>query len=101
MAGFMPRFDTCTICGKHAAEMARFDSRARRRGLRRVRSKVQSRRGRAPETLAALARVQAGKREPMAPDHRARARELLNLFIEHQIGRKLKSVDFMRQVGLD
>ena len=32
---------------------------------------------------------------------RARSRELLNLFIAHHLGRKLKSVDFMEQVGTD
>jgi DNA repair protein RecO (recombination protein O) len=37
----------------------------------------------------------------MPPATRRRAREVLNLFISHHLGRRLKSVDFMNQVGLD
>jgi DNA repair protein RecO (recombination protein O) len=32
---------------------------------------------------------------------RARSRELLNAFIAHHLGRQLKSVGFMEQVGID
>jgi DNA repair protein RecO (recombination protein O) len=51
--------------------------------------------------LSALGALQRGERTPVAPDIRQRARQLLNTFIAHHLGRKLKSVDFMDQVGLD
>ena len=53
------------------------------------------------ELLAGLRALQEGRREPLPARLRARARWLLNVFIEHHVGRKLKSVDFMAQVGLD
>jgi DNA repair protein RecO (recombination protein O) len=37
----------------------------------------------------------------MPADQRQRARELLNVFIAHQLGRRLRSVDFLNRVGLD
>jgi DNA repair protein RecO (recombination protein O) len=37
----------------------------------------------------------------MEPQLRQRSRELLNLFIAHHLGRKLKSVEFLEQLGLD
>ena len=49
----------------------------------------------------ALDRIQKGERKPLEADLRARARELLNVFIAHHLGRKLNSVDFMHQVGTD
>jgi DNA repair protein RecO (recombination protein O) len=49
----------------------------------------------------ALARLQAGERTPLPPLIRAQARQLLNVFIAHHLGRRLKSVDFMEQVGTD
>jgi DNA repair protein RecO (recombination protein O) len=49
----------------------------------------------------ALWGLQRGDRVPLPPEIRQRARQLLNLFIAHHLGRKLKSVDFMDQVGLD
>jgi DNA repair protein RecO (recombination protein O) len=54
-----------------------------------------------PEVVDALARLQGGERTPLPAELRARSRELLNLFIAHHLGRKLKSVDFMEQVGTD
>jgi len=54
-----------------------------------------------PEVIDALARLQAGERKPLPPELRARSRELLNLFIAHHLGRRLKSAEFMEQVGTD
>jgi DNA repair protein RecO (recombination protein O) len=53
------------------------------------------------ELAAALADIQAGGKVPMPPESRRTARELLNTFIAHHLGKKLKSVDFMKQVGVD
>jgi DNA repair protein RecO (recombination protein O) len=55
----------------------------------------------AAELARALGGIQAGERQPLPPDSRRAARELLNLFIAHHLGKRLKSVDFMSQVGVD
>ena len=54
-----------------------------------------------PALLAGLAAIQAGARQPLPPALRAEARGLLARFIEAQLGRRLKSVDFLRSVGVD
>ena len=51
--------------------------------------------------LAGLAAIQAGARQPLPPALRAEARGILARFIEAQLGRRLKSVDFLRSVGVD
>jgi DNA repair protein RecO (recombination protein O) len=51
--------------------------------------------------IEALAQLQAGARIPFEADVRRGSRELLNLFIEHHLGRRLKSVDFLTQLGID
>jgi recombinational DNA repair protein (RecF pathway) len=54
-----------------------------------------------PALLAGLAAIQAGARQPLPPALRAEARGLLARFIEAQLGRRLRSVDFLRSVGVD
>ncbi|MFZ5444958.1 MAG: DNA repair protein RecO [Myxococcota bacterium] len=99
--GFMPRFFPCALCGNPTGELPRFDPE--HGGVvcfacsPRVPRGVPVR----PEVVDALARLQAGERTPLPPELRARSRELLNLFIAHHLGRKLKSVEFMEQVGTD
>jgi DNA repair protein RecO (recombination protein O) len=99
-AGLMPRLDQCAICNGVVGENARFDPDhggvvcanclPRARGVP-VSEKV----------VTSLRELQRGARTPMPPDQRRKARELLNLFIDHQLGRRLKSVEFMEQVGVD
>lgn len=101
LAGVRPRFDACALCGQEPTGELRFDPDHggvvcgqclnRAPGGRRV----------APEVISGLARIQAGERLPLPPEVRARARELLNLFIAHQLGRTLNGVAFMEQVGVD
>jgi DNA repair protein RecO (recombination protein O) len=101
IAGLRPRFDACAICGGAPVGELVFDPdhggvvceacRARTRGGRRI----------SAELCEGLARIQLGERLPLSPELRERARELLNLFISHQLGKSLKSVDFMRQIGAD
>jgi DNA repair protein RecO (recombination protein O) len=55
----------------------------------------------APGLLQGLRALQEGQRTPLSPELRSRARTLLNAFLAHHIGRRLRSVDFMTQVGLD
>jgi len=100
LAGLMPRFDACALCGGPPGEAPRFDvdhggavcggCAARATGPRID-----------PVLLAGLAAIQAGARQPLPPALRAEARALLARFIEAQLGRRLKSVDFLRSVGVD
>jgi len=101
LAGFMPRFSACAVCGGGLADPIRFD--ADHGGC--VCGPCG---GRTPHgtpvsagLAVAMAGLQAGERTPFPPEQRARARELLNRFVAHQLGRKLNSVDFMAQLGLD
>jgi len=54
-----------------------------------------------PELLRGLAAIQAGERTPLPAVRRAEARAILARFIEAQLGRRLRSVDFLRSVGVD
>jgi DNA repair protein RecO (recombination protein O) len=100
-AGFMPNFSPCALCGQPTGERPRFDPEHGGVVCLSCAGRVPNGLPVSPQVVDALARLQAGAREPMAADLRARARELLNVFIAHHLGRKLKSVDFMEQVGAD
>lgn len=100
-AGLMPRFDRCSICGGEVGEGALFDPSHGGVVCQPCRGRVYTGVPIAGALAQALAAIQGGGRTPMPADQRARARELLNLFIAHQLGRTLKSVDFLAQLGLD
>ena len=100
LAGLMPRFDSCAICGGPPGEAPRFDvdhggAVCTGCGAR------SSAPGIDPALLEGLAAIQGGARQPLPPAFRAEARRLLARFIEAQLGRRLKSVDFLRSVGVD
>jgi len=100
LAGLMPRFDACALCGGPPGEAPRFDvdhggavcagCAGRSTGPRID-----------PAVLGGLRAIQGGARQPLPPEFRAEARGLLARFIEAQLGRRLKSVDFLRSVGVD
>lgn len=100
-AGLMPRFDSCAVCGGALGEGVRFDPD--HGGAVCEQCAERSRFGMPVpvQVIRSLAALQQGERQPLPPDVRAKARELLNQFIAHHLGRKLKSVDFMNQVGTD
>lgn len=99
--GFMPRFAPCALCDGPTGERPRFDPEHGGVVCDGCASRV-PRGVPVPALLVdALGRLQAGERTPLAPELRARARQLLNVFIAHHLGRRLKSVDFMEQVGTD
>ncbi|MDX2013489.1 MAG: DNA repair protein RecO [Myxococcaceae bacterium] len=100
-AGFMPNFSPCALCGQPTGARPRFDPEHGGVVCFACAPRVPNGFPVSPEVVDALARLQAGARTPMAADLRARARELLNVFIAHHLGRKLKSVEFMEQVGAD
>jgi len=102
MVGLMPRLDACAACGGPLADGARFDPESGGAVCALCAA------ARAPASAAAprpvldgLARIQRGEKVPLGAEARQRARELLNLFISHHLGRRLRSVDFMAQVGTD
>lgn len=101
LTGFMPRFSPCAICGGDPGVRPRFDPDAGGVTCENCAHRVPQGIPVTAEVVGALARLQAGERTPLPADVRARCRELLNVFIAHHLGRKLKSVDFMHQVGTD
>ena len=100
-AGLMPRFSPCALCAGPVGERPTFDPDHGGAVCHGCSGRAQFGVPVTPEVVDALAGLQAGARVPLSPEIRARARELLNLFIAHHLGRKLKSVEFMNQVGLD
>ncbi len=101
LAGFRPQFSPCTRCGRESGERPRFDPDEGGAICERCAPEYPFAVPARGETIAALATLQAGERIPYDAAIRAEARELLNLFIEHHIGRRLKSVEFLTQVGID
>ena len=99
--GFMPHFSPCALCGQPTGDRPRFDPEHGGVVCAACGPRVPRGVAARPEVVDALARLQAGERKPLPPELRARSRELLNLFIAHHLGRKLKSVEFMEQVGTD
>lgn len=98
-AGFRPRFDRCALCEGDPGPRPRFEPHHGGALCERCNSAFAVEVD--PVLLGLLARLQAGERRPLDEELRRRARELLNLFIEHHVGRRLKSVEFMEQVGVD
>jgi DNA repair protein RecO (recombination protein O) len=100
-AGFMPRFDVCAICGGGLADPLKFDPA--HGGVICSLCQARSPYGLpvAASLVTGLLAIQRGERKPLEAGERRKARDLLNHFIAAQLGQKLKSVDFMAQVGLD
>lgn len=94
--GFMPSFGACARCGKPVGSAPRFDPQA---GGVACATCMPVARQISVALVEGLARLQAGERTPLPKDVRLVAREVLNLFIAHHLGRRLKSVDFLEQVG--
>jgi DNA repair protein RecO (recombination protein O) len=94
--GFMPRFDDCALCGRLLVGAPRFDPHA---GGAVCEACGPAGRPMERRLVEGLSGLQAGSRTPLSRELRAQARDVLNLFITHQLGRRLKSVDFLEQVG--
>lgn len=100
-AGFMPQFSPCSMCGQPTGDRPRFDVQGGSVVCFSCSSRALTGFPVAPSVVESLARLQAGDRTPLQAHVRAVARQLLNTFIAHHVGRKLKSVEFMEQVGAD
>ena len=102
MTGFQPRFSPCSMCGGGVGGLRTlFEPDAGGVVCEQCAPRAPWAVPIAPVVLDALSRLQAGERTPFEPEVRARARELLNLFIAHHLGRRLKGVEFMAQLGVD
>jgi|CXWL01.1.fsa_nt_gi DNA repair protein RecO (recombination protein O) len=102
VAGFRPRFSPCTVCtGPILEGVLKFDADAGGVACPNCAARVPHGVAISLPVAQSLHQLQHGSTVPMDTLTRARSRELLNLFIAHHLGRKLKSVDFMNQVGLD
>jgi DNA repair protein RecO (recombination protein O) len=101
LAGFRPRFDGCSVCGGPLGQEPRFDAAHGGGVCMRCQGRALGAARVAPELLQALADLQVGVRTPLSAPFRAQARGLLNAFISHHLGRALKSVDFLHQLGID
>jgi DNA repair protein RecO (recombination protein O) len=99
--GFMPRFAPCARCGGAVGQRPRFDPEHGGVVCEACSARVPRGVPVRADVVDALARLQAGERTPLPPSIRAQARQLLNVYIAHHLGRRLKSVDFMEQVGTD
>ncbi len=101
LAGLRPRFDACSVCGGGLGQEPRFDAAHGGGVCQKCQGRAPGAPRVAPELLEALAGLQAGQRTPLSAPLRARARGLLNVFISHHLGRALRGVDFLQQLGVD
>jgi DNA repair protein RecO (recombination protein O) len=101
LAGLRPRFDACSVCGGDLGQEPRFDAAHGGGVCQRCQGRAPGAPRVAPELLEALAALQAGQRTPLSAPVRARARGLLNVFISYHLGRALRGVEFLQQLGVD
>jgi DNA repair protein RecO (recombination protein O) len=99
--GLMPRLDACARCGRPAGGgPVRFDPAhggvlcPSCRGL----SAPGARDARA-ETIAALVALQAGEEPATDAAAGSEARDLLTLYLDHQLGRRLQARRFLEEIG--
>lgn len=100
-AGLMPRLDRCSVCGGPVGPEPRFDPD---HGGALCSGCSHRAHGAIPVSahlIRSIRAIQGGERSPLPSGLRQKARELLNTFIAHHIGRPLRSAAFMTQVGLD
>ncbi len=101
LAGLRPRFDECSVCGGGLGLQPCFDAAQGGGVCQRCQGRAPGAPRVPPELLEALAALQAGQRTPLSAPLRARARGLLNIFISHHLGRALRGVEFLQQLGVD
>ena len=100
-AGLMPRFDRCSLCGGPPGSEPRFDPDHGGTVCARCSHRARTAIAVSAHLVSSIGAIQGGERSPLPAGVRRKARELLNFFIAHHIGRQLRSAAFMSQVGLD
>jgi DNA repair protein RecO (recombination protein O) len=101
LAGLRPRLDACAVCSGDLGLEPRFDAAHGGGVCQRCQARAPGAARVAPALLEALAGLQAGHRTPLGAPMRAQARGLLNAFISYHLGRALRGVDFLQQLGVD
>ncbi|HEY3447064.1 MAG TPA: DNA repair protein RecO [Myxococcales bacterium] len=101
--GLMPQLDACARCGEEDPQQALFDPEHGGLLCPRCATGLGVRVSSAASgVLSALQRPAPGGAEVVPATHvRAEARTLLSRFIAHHLGRKLRTLEFMRQVGVE
>jgi DNA repair protein RecO (recombination protein O) len=100
LAGLMPRLDRCCRCGAPPESKALFDPE--HGGLLCPACAQGDGQPISPEAARLLAQLQREPQRGEPPRHvRAEARALLTRFVSHHLGRRPKSFDFMREVGVE
>ncbi len=100
IAGLMPRLDRCSRCGAPPDPKSLFEPE--HGGLLCPDCAQGAGQPISPEAAQLLAELQREPQRGEPPKHvRAEARALLTRFVSHHLGRRLKSLDFMRDVGVE
>ena len=100
-AGFRPIFDRCGRCGGATGARPRFDPDSGGAVCESCARQLPYAVPVSAEVVSLLAALQ--RAEPHSNDARLRgaASSLLDGFLSHHLGRRLKSMDFLRQLGID
>lgn len=104
IAGLMPRFDACARCGAKPSEQDVFDPEhggllcpgCVPAHLFGTRSSAE-----AARALVSLQRAKAGTTLEIPGRVREEARAMLSRFVAHHLGKRLKTLDFMKSVGVE
>lgn len=100
MAGLMPRLDRCARCGRPPGTDSLFDPEHGGLVCPGCAAGMSARMS--PAAARALAALQQEGGWSALPAHlRAEARGLLTRFVSHHLGKRLKTLDFMREVGVE
>lgn len=100
LAGLMPRLDRCSRCGAPPESQALFDPE--HGGLLCPGCAQEGGHPISPEAARLLAALQREPQRGELPRHvRAEARAILTRFIAHHLGKRPRSLDFMREVGVE
>ncbi|MGI5861760.1 MAG: DNA repair protein RecO [Myxococcales bacterium] len=101
-AGLMPQLDRCARCGGRVPEDALFDPEHGGVLCAACAPSLGARiSAEAARALATLQRAQAGTSLELPAPVRAEARAVLSGFVAHHLGRRLKSYEFMREMGIE
>ena len=101
LTGFRPDFQACVRCGSDWGVGPTFDADAGGALCNACASTSRGGIAVTPDIMQGLRAVQQGAVPSWSDSARRRAQQLLNLFVAHHVGRPLKSVAFMAQVGAD
>jgi DNA repair protein RecO (recombination protein O) len=100
-AGLRPTLDACAGCGAAPSPEDRFDADIGGLICPQCARRVPGARALSRDAGDALRALQDGVRDPLATEPRREARRHLERFIAHHLGKPLKTVEFMRSLGIE